>query len=157
MRGVSGLLERIGELFPTATVLPRPSLPRTRLSRDHVGDFSERGARILNQTLASNLSARVGSLIAHHHAGDPRAAAAQLGLEHHELAGLLTGDWRQFSLGALAVIVRAYDVGPAWLFATTTGSEASTAHPPRMRSLPKIHASLCSPSNETTITREEHP
>jgi hypothetical protein len=75
------------------------------------------------ETAASIVSARVHSLIARHHAGDCRAAAAQLGIEHETLAGMLTSDWRQFSLGALAVIVRAYDVTPAWLLATTVVTE----------------------------------
>jgi hypothetical protein len=75
------------------------------------------------QTAASILSARVHSLIARYHAGDCRAAAEQLGIEHDTLAGMLTSDWRQFSLAALAVIVRAYDVTPEWLLATTLGAD----------------------------------
>jgi hypothetical protein len=93
------------------------------------------------ETPASNLSARIHALIAHHHAGDSDAAAQQLGLEPDTLAGLLTGDWRQFSLAALAVIVRAYDVSPAWLLAATTGADISPAHSPEMLRLPQAHAS----------------
>jgi hypothetical protein len=94
------------------------------------------------ETPASNLSARIHALIAHHHAGDPHAAAQQLGLEPDTLAGLLTGDWRQFSLAALAVIVRAYDVTPAWLLAATTGADSSLApRSPEMLRLPQAHAS----------------
>jgi hypothetical protein len=81
----------------------------------------------VSETPASNLSARVYALIAHHHAGDRSAAAEQLGIEPDTLAGLLTGDWRQFSLAALAVIVRAYDVSPAWLLAATSGADVSLA------------------------------
>jgi hypothetical protein len=77
----------------------------------------------LIETPASILSARVHSLIARHHAGDCRAAAAQLGIEHDALAAMLTSDWRQFSLRAIAVIVRAYDVTPAWLLAASIGAE----------------------------------
>jgi hypothetical protein len=98
------------------------------------------------ETSASNLSARVHALIAHHHAGDRRAAAQQLGIEPDTLAGLLTGDWYQFSLAALAVIVRVYDVSPAWLLAATSGVDLSLA--PRsteLLRLPLANASQPSP------------
>lgn len=96
----------------------------------------------MSETPASNLSARVHALIAHHHAGDRCAAAEQLGIEPDTLAGLLTGDWRQFSLAALAVIVRAYDVSPAWLLAATSGADMSLS--PRsseLLRLPQAHVS----------------
>jgi hypothetical protein len=97
------------------------------------------------ETPASNLSARVFALIAHHHAGDSHVAAHELGIEPDTLAGLLTGDWRQFSLAALAVIVRAYDVTPAWLLAATSGSELSLApSSPELVRLSQAHVPLSS-------------
>jgi hypothetical protein len=69
----------------------------------------------------------VHALIAHHHAGDANAAAQKLGIEPDLLCGLLTSDWRQFSLAALAVIVRAYNVSPSWLLAATSGADISLA------------------------------
>jgi hypothetical protein len=100
----------------------------------------------VKETLASNLSARVHALITHHHAGDRRAAAEQLGIEPDTLAGLLTGDWRQFSLAALAVIVRVYNVSPAWLLAAASGVDSPLA--PRsseLLRLPLANASQPSP------------
>jgi hypothetical protein len=94
------------------------------------------------ETPASNLSARVHALIAHHHAGDRRAAAQQLGIEPDTLAGLLTGDWRRFSLTALAALVQAYDVSPAWLLAAASGADTSsvTSQPQALRP-PSPHVS----------------
>jgi hypothetical protein len=82
------------------------------------------------ETPASIVSARVHLLIARHHAGDCHAAAAQLGIEFATLAGMLASDWRQFSLGAIAVIVRAYDVSPAWLLAASVSAERSVEATP---------------------------
>jgi hypothetical protein len=103
----------------------------------------------VNETPASNLSARVHALIAHHHAGDPHVAAQKLGIEPDMLAGLLTGDWRQFSLAALAVIVRAYDVSPAWLLAATSGADLTRApRSPEMLRLQQARASSSSPRHD---------
>lgn len=67
--------------------------------------------------LASDVSARVEALIARHHRGDRRAAARRLGIEPDHLAGLLSGDWRRFTLDGLAALVLAYDVRLEWLLA----------------------------------------
>jgi hypothetical protein len=77
------------------------------------------------ETPASILSERVHELIAYHHAGDWQAAVEQLGIAPDVLAGLLTSDWRRFSLGALAMIVQSYEVSPAWLLSATAGADAS--------------------------------
>jgi hypothetical protein len=78
----------------------------------------------LGVLLASELSARVESLIARHHRGNRRAAAHQLGIEPERLDGLLSGDWRRFTLDALAALVRGYQVNLHWLLASTTGTAA---------------------------------
>jgi hypothetical protein len=74
--------------------------------------------------LASDVSARVETLIARHHRGNRRAAAHQLGIEPDRLDGLLSGDWRRFTLDALAALVRGYQVNLHWLLAST-GSGAA--------------------------------
>lgn len=73
--------------------------------------------------LASNVSARVKALIACNDGGNRRAAARALGVDPECLAGLLSGDWRQFSLEALAALVRGYGVSPAWLLAPSSPAE----------------------------------
>jgi hypothetical protein len=60
--------------------------------------------------LASTVSARIEELIARHDGGDRRAAARRLGIDHECLAGILSGDWRRFSLDAFAAMVRGYGV-----------------------------------------------
>jgi hypothetical protein len=50
---------------------------------------------------ASNGSARVEELIERHDGGDRDTAARRLGIAPDRLAGLLSGDWRKFSLEAL--------------------------------------------------------
>lgn len=92
----------------------------------------------MDATLASNVSARVKALIAHHDGGDARAAARALGLDPDRLAGLLSGDWDRFSLDALAALVRGYGVSPGWLLTSGIAPEptssshrrASTSAPP---------------------------
>lgn len=74
--------------------------------------------------LASDVSARVEALIGRRHGGDRRAAARHLGIEPERLAGLLSGDWRRFSLDALAALVRGYGVRVEWLLASTSGPDA---------------------------------
>jgi hypothetical protein len=61
------------------------------------------------------VSARVQTLIARHHAGDPAAAAAHIGIEPERLAGLLSGDWRLFTLDALAAVAWQHSVSITWL------------------------------------------
>jgi hypothetical protein len=125
VQAVPGFREWCGGIFPTAVICSRRTLRQAAtLTSARVVAITARGEHIVIETPASNLSARVHALIARHHAGDCRAAAEQLGLEPATLAGLLTSDWRQFSLSALAVIVRAYDVSPAWLLAASVGADA---------------------------------
>jgi hypothetical protein len=86
---------------------------------------------------ASDVSARVQSLIAFHEKGDKQATARHLGIEVRQLTGLLSGDWREFSLDALGALVLTYGVSIDWLLAlhleprpqprSTTG--ARSAHP----------------------------
>ena len=64
----------------------------------------------MNTIPASNVSARVEELIARHDGGDRDTAAQRLGINPDRLAGLLSGDWRRFSLEALAAAVRGYSV-----------------------------------------------
>jgi hypothetical protein len=75
------------------------------------------------------VSARVETLIARHHAGDPTAAAARIGIEPERLTGLLSGDWRLFSLDALAAVAWQHPVSIAWLLglAGTDEARAGTA------------------------------
>ena len=64
---------------------------------------------------ASDVSARIAALLERHHLGDRGAAAHRLGVEPHRLAGVLSGDWRQFSLDTLAALMLGYGVSPSWL------------------------------------------
>jgi hypothetical protein len=64
----------------------------------------------VNTIPASNVSARVEELIEQHDGGDRDTAARRLGIAPDRLAGLLSGDWRRFSLEALAAAVRGYSV-----------------------------------------------
>jgi hypothetical protein len=78
---------------------------------------------------ASNVSARVEELIERHDGGDRATAARRLGIAPDGLAGLLSGDWRRFSLDALAALVQRYRVSldsllvPTPVSSTTTTSE----------------------------------
>lgn len=64
---------------------------------------------------ARNVSERVGLLIERHHGGDRGAAADALGIRPEVLAGMLTGDWREFTLDALAALVLGHGVTMPWL------------------------------------------
>jgi hypothetical protein len=66
-------------------------------------------------------------------------AAQSLGIEPDGLAGLLSGDWRRFSLDALAALVCSHDVNVRWLF----GSD----HSPRRR---EVLAPTDAPRRERT-------
>ena len=66
---------------------------------------------------ASDVSARVQALVAFHEKGDKRATARRLGIDVRQLTGLLSGDWRQFSLDALGALVLTYGVSIDWLLA----------------------------------------
>lgn len=86
--------------------------------------------------LASDVSARIDAIIARHHCGDRHAAARHMGVEHGHVAGLLSGDWRRFSLDALAALVSAYGVRLEWLL----GSADAPQPDPRNRRVPARRA-----------------
>ena len=69
---------------------------------------------------ASDVSARIDGLIERYHGGDHGLAALRLGIEPRLLAGLLSGDWRQFSLDALAAVIRTHGVTIDWLLGSPT-------------------------------------
>ena len=73
--------------------------------------------------LASDVSARISGLIERHHRGDRGAAAHRLGVNPHRLAGLLSGDWRQFSLDTMVALLVGYGVSPSWLLSAADGAE----------------------------------
>jgi hypothetical protein len=81
---------------------------------------------------ASNLSARVGELIERHDGGDRETAARRLGIAPDRLAGLLSGDWRRFSLDALAALVQGYSVTLDSLLAAPAGGSAGRPPSPTM-------------------------
>ena len=64
---------------------------------------------------AWNVSERVDLLIERHHGGDRHAAAHALGIRPEALAGMLTGDWREFTLDALTALVLGHGVTVPWL------------------------------------------
>ena len=72
---------------------------------------------------AQHVSARVGLLIDRHHGGDRGAAAHALGIAPDVLAGMLSGDWREFTLDALTALVLGHGVTVPWLL----GLDACTA------------------------------
>ena len=74
--------------------------------------------------LASDVSARIAALIERHHRGDRRAAAQRLGVDAHQLAGLLSGDWCRFSLDTLAAVIAGYGVNASWLMSAANGTES---------------------------------
>lgn len=81
----------------------------------------------MNATPGADVSARVATLIDRRHGGDRLTAARQLGVEPALVAGLLSGDWRQFSLDALAAVVRSYGVSVCWLLSTSVSAAPTTA------------------------------
>jgi hypothetical protein len=68
------------------------------------------------------VSARVDGLIVRYHNGDRGLAARRLGVKPELLTGLLSGDWRQFSLDALVAVIRTHGVTLDWLLSSTGGS-----------------------------------
>jgi hypothetical protein len=64
---------------------------------------------------ARTVSARVDLLIERRHGGDRGAAAQALGIAPEGLDGLLSGDWREFTLDALAALVLFHGVTVPWL------------------------------------------
>ena len=68
------------------------------------------------------MSGRVDGLIARYHGGDRELAARRLGIKPELLTGLLSGDWRQFSLDGLVAVIRTHGVSIDWLLGSTGGS-----------------------------------
>jgi hypothetical protein len=79
----------------------------------------------LRQSSGTQVSARVKVLIERYHGDDRRLAARHLGVKTELLDGLLSGDWRQFSLDALVAVIHKYGVTIDWLL----GSGVSTWEP----------------------------
>ena len=76
---------------------------------------------ILRKSSGAEVSARVGALVERFHGGDRGIAAERLGIRPELLDGLLTGDWRQFSLDALVAVIRTHKVTIDWLLGSTGG------------------------------------
>jgi hypothetical protein len=76
---------------------------------------------ILRESSGSEVSARIDGLIARYHNGDRGLAARRLGVKPELLTGLLSGDWRQFSLDALVAVIRTHGVTINWLLGSTGG------------------------------------
>jgi len=72
----------------------------------------------------------VGALIERCHGGDRGLAARHLGVKRELLDGLLSGDWRQFSLDALVAVIYTYGVTIDWLIGSS-GSTWEAAAPSR--------------------------
>jgi hypothetical protein len=81
---------------------------------------------------AANVSARVEELIDQHDGGDRLTAARRLGLDPERLAGLLSCDWRRFSLDALAALVRGYSVTLDSLLASPASDSVGRPPSPTM-------------------------
>lgn len=76
----------------------------------------------MGKSSASDVSARVGGLIERYYSGDHSLAARRLGIDPKLLGGLLSGDWRQFSLDALAAVIRTHGVTIDWLLGSPSGA-----------------------------------
>jgi hypothetical protein len=75
----------------------------------------------LRESSGAEVSARIDGLIVRFHNGDRGLAARRLGVEPELLTGLLSGDWRQFSLDALVAVIRTHGVTINWLLGSTGG------------------------------------
>ena len=75
----------------------------------------------MRESSAAEVSARVDRLIERHHGGDRALAARRLGISAELLAGLLSADWRQFSLDALVAVIRTHGVTIDWLLGSPSG------------------------------------
>jgi hypothetical protein len=76
----------------------------------------------LRTSSGPEVSARVRGLIERRDGGNRAIAAIRLGIKPDLLDGLLSGDWRQFSLDALVAVIRAHGVTIDWLLGSTGGS-----------------------------------
>jgi len=87
----------------------------------------------LRKSSGADVSARVGSLVEHYHGGDRGIAAKRIGIKPELLDGLLTGDWRQFSLDALVAVIRTHEVTIDWLLGSSESAwEAAAPGRPAM-------------------------
>jgi hypothetical protein len=75
----------------------------------------------LRTSSGAEVSARVGVLVERYHGGNRGIAAERFGIKPELLDGLLTGDWRQFSLDALVAVIRTHGVTIDWLLGSTVG------------------------------------
>lgn len=94
---------------------------------------------------AWNVSARVDLLIERHHGGDRGAAAHALGIAPEGLAGLLSGDWREFTLDALAALVLGHGVTVPWLLGLDACAVAARDASPSGASHASDHPALSRP------------
>jgi hypothetical protein len=94
---------------------------------------------------AWNVSARVDLLIERHHGGDRGAAAHALGIAPDGLAGMLSGDWREFTLDALAALVLGHGVTVPWLLGLDAGAATPRDTSPSGASHAGDHPALSRP------------
>jgi hypothetical protein len=92
----------------------------------------------LRKSSAAEVSARVEGLIERHHGGDSGLAARRFGISAELLRGLLSGDWRQFSLDALVAVIRTHGVTIDWLLGSTSESWMETTQRGRAREATNI-------------------
>ena len=76
----------------------------------------------MQESSGTEVSGRVDGLIARYHGGDRDLAARRLGIKPELLTGLLSGDWRQFSLDALVAVIRTHGVSIDWLLGSSGGA-----------------------------------
>jgi hypothetical protein len=77
---------------------------------------------MLRESSGAEVSSRVDGLIIRYHNGDRALAARRLGIKPELLTGLLSGDWRQFSLDGLVAVIRMHGVTIAWLLGSAGGA-----------------------------------
>lgn len=93
----------------------------------------------MRQSSGTEVSARVKTLIERYDGDDRGLAARHLGVKRELLDGLLTGDWRQFSLDALVAVIYTYGVTIDWLLGSSVSTwEAAAPGPPTMMSAFRI-------------------
>ena len=93
---------------------------------------------ILRESSGSEVSSRVDGLIVRYHKGDRGLAARRLGIKLELLTGLLSGDWRQFSLDALAAVIRLHGVTIDWLLGSTGGARHEAVLSPEIWNVSNI-------------------